>query len=70
MFEKSLKVPKTLSPRKTCADCEHHVCNTQCMRKPRMNCGGFCMAKHKPKKCSMSGKICKHFKQIEWRMII
>lgn len=70
MFEKSPKGPKTLNPGKTCADCAHHVCNNQCMNKPELSCRGICMAKHRPKKCSMSGKMCKDFKQIDWRMII
>jgi hypothetical protein len=70
MFEKSPKGPKTLNPGKTCADCVHHVCSTQCMSKPKMSCRGFCMARHRPKQCSMSGKMCKDFKQIEWRMIV
>lgn len=70
MFEKSPKGPKTLNPGKTCADCIHHVCSTQCMSKPKLSCRGFCMARHRPKQCSMSGKMCKDFKQIEWRMIV
>ena len=70
MFEKSPKGPKTLNPGKTCADCMHHVCGTQCMSKPKMSCRGFCMAKHRPKQCSMSGRMCKDFKQINWRMIV
>ena len=70
MFEKAPKGPKTLNPGKTCADCEHHVCSTQCMSKPRTSCRGFCMVKHSPRQCSMSGKMCKDFKQIDWRMII
>lgn len=70
MFEKSPKGPKTLNPGKTCADCEYHVCNTQCMSEPKMGCRGFCTAAHGPKQCSMSGKMCKDFKQIDWRMIV
>lgn len=70
MFETSPKGPKILNPGKRCADCEHHVCSNQCMSKPKMSCRGFCIAKHSPKQCSMSGKMCKDFKQINWRMIV
>lgn len=70
MFENSPRGPKTLNPGKTCADCMQHTCSTQCMSKPKMSCRGFCMAKHIPKQCSMSGKMCKDFKQINWRMIV
>ena len=70
MFEEFPKGPKTRNPGKTCADCMHHICSTQCMSKPKMNCRGFCMAKHIQRQCSMSGKMCKDFKQINWRMIV
>lgn len=70
MFEKSPKRPKNRNPGKTCADCEHHICGTQCMHKPKMRCRGFCIAKHRLKKCSISSKMCRDFKQIEWRMTV
>ena len=70
MLEKSHKGPKTLNPGKTCADCEHHRCDTWCMNKPKIDCNGFCMAKHKPKQCSASGKMCEDFKQVNWRTLI
>ena len=70
MFEVSPKGPKTLNPGKTCADCVHHNCGTGCMSVPRTGCKGFCMKKHKHRQCHHSGKMCKDFKQIEWRMIV
>lgn len=69
MFEKAPKGPKTLNPGKSCADCVHHVCSSECMQKPHKVCKGYCTQTKYATRCSKSGKMCKEFKQVDWRKI-
>lgn len=56
------------NPKKTCADCVHHECTCGCMKTPREFCSGYCTLKHRRHNCFSSGKQCKNFKQIDWRL--
>ena len=48
----------------TCADCEHHICTNECLKK--INCSGICNYFGSRCKCTSSAKKCEHLK-IWWR---
>ena len=62
-----MKTKKILNPGKSCADCKYHECDIACMKDPREMCRGICTLKDKLRKCDASGKMCKDFKQLDWR---
>lgn len=61
MFEKSHKGPKTLNPGKTCADCAHHICESECIEKVR--CKAYCDISNKRIRCHASAVSCEHFER-------
>lgn len=53
----------------TCADCQHHSCNTNILSGCG-SCSGMCIKTQRHIHCNRRARGCNFFQQVNWREVI